>query len=129
MSIKRSLFALLLATLSLHASAYIDHRNAHVDSLEAALASQNPPKGIDLLLAYEKLMMGYLPYNSEKCEDYARKVLALSYKVDELRVRQNALRYLGLLRYGHEQFDEALGYFNQALAVADTMASIMLKNA
>ena len=123
MSIKRSLFALLLATLSLHASAYIDHRSAKVDSLEAALASQNPPKGIDLLLAYEKLMMGYLPYNSEKCEDYARKVLALSYKVDELRVRQNALRYLGLLRYGHEQFDEALGYFNQALAVADTMAT------
>ena len=123
MSIKRSLFALLLTTLSLHASAYIDHRSAKVDSLEAALASQNPPKGIDLLLAYEKLMMGYLPYNSEKCEDYARKVLALSYKVDELRVRQNALRYLGLLRYGHEQFDEALGYFNQALAVADTMAT------
>ena len=69
LSIRRSIILPLLAALSLHASAYIDHRNAHVDSLEAALASQNPPKGIDLLLAYEKLMVGYLPYNSEKCED------------------------------------------------------------
>ena len=123
MSIKRPLFALLLAALSLQAPAYIDHRSTKVDSLEAALASQNPPKGIDLLLAYEKLMIGYLPYNSEKCEDYARKVLALSYKVNGLRVRQNALRHIGLLRYGHEQFDEALDYFHQALATVDTMAT------
>ena len=123
MSIKRPLFVLLLAALSLHASAYIDHRSTKVDSLEAALASQNPPKGDDLLRAYDELMVGYLPFNSEKCEDYARKALALSYMVNGLRVRQNALRHIGLLRYGHEQFDEALGYFRQALAVVDTMAT------
>ena len=123
MSIKRPLFVLLLVVLSLQVSAYIDHRGTKVDSLEAALASQNPPKGIDLLLAYEKLMIGYLPYDSKECEDYARKVLALSYKVNGLRVRQNALRQIGLLRYGHEKFDEALDYFNQALAVVDTMAT------
>ena len=123
LSIRRSIILPLLAALSLQTSAYIDHRNAHVDSLEAALASQNPPKGIDLLRAYDELMVGYLPYNSEKCEDYARKVLALSYKVNGLRVRQNALRHIGLLRYGHEKFDEALDYFRQALAVADTMAT------
>ena len=60
-------------------AAYNDHRNARVDSLEAALKSSNPPKGDDLLRAYVALMRGYALYDTKKAEDYGRKALALSY--------------------------------------------------
>ena len=112
----------LLACLS--AAAYNDHRNARVDSLEEALSSSHPPKGEDLLRAYDELMRGYKSKDGEKCEYYARKSLALSYELDGLNCRQGALRHLGLLRYGREEYDEAIGYFQQALAVVDTMATL-----
>lgn len=120
MTIRRLIFALFLV-VSLSAMAYDDYRNAHVDSLEAALKSANPPKGEELLKAYDELMRGYLSIDDRKAEDYAQKALALSYKVNGVWRRQNALRHLGLLRYGKEDFDEALRYFQQALAVVDTM--------
>ena len=121
----RIVVAVCLIFCFLAASAYNDHRNARVDSLEAALKSSNPPKGGDLLWAYDELMRGYLPYDSVKCEYYARKSLALSYRLNGLRCRQNALRHLGLIRYGSEEYDEAIGYFRQALAVVDTMVTDM----
>jgi signal transduction histidine kinase len=102
--------------------AYDDHRNARVDSLEAALKSVNPPKGDDLLRAYNELMRGWLPYDSLKAIDYGRKALALSYERNGLNVRQNVLRHFGLLHYDREEFDEAIRYFNLALTVVDTMS-------
>ncbi len=117
------LYLALCLLTCLTAQAYNDHRNARVDSLEAALKSNNPPKGDDLLWAYAELMRGYLPYDSAKCEHYARRALSLSYRLNGLNVRQNALRHLGLLRYGCEKYDEAITYFLQALAVVDTMAT------
>lgn len=47
---------------------YNDYRNARVDSLEAALRSNHPPKGDDLLRAYDELVRGYLPYDAKKKE-------------------------------------------------------------
>ena len=120
---KRLFFCVLLAAINLYAIAYNDHRNARVDSLEAALKSSNPPKGEELLLAYDELTRGYLPYDSRKCEAYGRKAIALSHKLDNLLIRQYTLRYLGMLRYGREDYDDALLYFKQALAVTDTMAT------
>ena len=111
----------LLTVLSLPAVAYNDHRNARVDSLEAALKSSNPPKGARLLSAYEELMRGYLPFDAQKAEDYGRKALALSYELNDLSTRQYVLRHFGLLRYGSEDFDGALKFFDHALAVADSM--------
>jgi len=111
----------LILLVSLPLLAYNDHRNARVDSLEAALKSDAPPKGTDLLRAYDELMRGYLPYDARKTEEYGRKALALSYQLNGLSVRENALRHLGLLRYGREDFDEAIKYFTQALAVTDSM--------
>ena len=122
MRYRHLLLALCIGTC-LSASAYNDHRNARVDSLEAVLSS-NPPTGEALGQAYDELMRGYLPYDSVKCEYYARKSLALSYRQNGLRCRQNALRHLGLLRYGREEYDEAIDYFQQALAVVDTMATL-----
>ncbi len=118
---KRIFFCVLLAAVCLSVAAYDDHRNARVDSLEAALQSANPPTGADLLKAYNELMRGYLPYDSGKAEYYAHKALSLSYGLNGLKVRQNVFRHLGLLSYSREEFDEALRYFNQALAVTDSM--------
>ena len=123
MNIKRPLTALLLAAICLTTSAYNDHRNTKVDSLEALLNSGKPLTDEQRLAAYDELTRGYLPFDAEKCEAYGRKAIALSYKLDDLLTRQYTLRHLGLLRYGGEEYDEALRYFQQALAVVDTMAT------
>ena len=82
------LYLTLCLFACLSAQAYNDHRNARIDSLEAALKSNHPPKGDDLLLAYDELMRGWLPYDGKKAEYYGRKALALSYELDGLNVRQ-----------------------------------------
>ena len=56
------LYLTLCLFACLSAQAYNDHRNARIDSLEAALKSNHPPKGDDLLRAYDELMRGWLPY-------------------------------------------------------------------
>ena len=112
----------LLACLS--ALAYNDHRNARVDSLEAALKSSNPPKGEQLLRAYDELMRGYLPYDSAKASVYGRKALALSYELNGLNVRQNVIRHFAQMHYAREEYDEAAALYQQALAIVDTMATL-----
>ena len=52
---------------------YNDYRNAKVDSLEALLKSKKPPKGDDLLRAYDELMRGWLPFDAQKATDYGKK--------------------------------------------------------
>jgi len=112
---------IILLCFCLSLAAYNDHRNVRVDSLEKALKSSTPPQGENLLRAYDELMRGYLPYDAQKTEYYGRKALALSYELDAYSIRQYVLRHFGLLHYGREDFDTALAYFDQALAVADTM--------
>lgn len=107
--------------VSLTARAYNDHRNAKVDSLEALLKSKNPPKGDDLLRAYDNLMRGWLPYDAQKASDYGHKALALSYERNGLNVRQNILRFFAQMHYAHEEHDDAIRLFKWALAVVDTM--------
>lgn len=121
MNIRKTLTILLL-TVCLYGKAYNDYRNAKVDSLEALLKSANPPKGDDLLRAYDELMRGWLPFDGAKAVDYGKKALALSYKRNGLRVRQDILRRFGLMHYAREEFDEALRYFNWALAIVDSMS-------
>ena len=116
------LYLTLWLAVSLAAQAYNDHRNARVDSLEAALKSEHPPKGEELLRAYDELMRGWLPYDGEKAEYYGRKALALSYELDGLNVRQNVLRHFAQMHYGREEYGEAAELYRQALAVIDTMA-------
>lgn len=121
MNTGRLLITTLLIGICLSAMCYNDHRNAKVDSLEAALKSNNPPKGDDLLRAYNGLMRGYLPYDSLKAIDYGRKALALSYERNGLRIRQDVLRHFGLLHYNRDEHDEAIRCFQWALAIVDTM--------
>ena len=115
------LYLTLWLMVSLVTQAYNDHRNARVDSLEAALRSSNPPKGEDLLRAYDELMRGYLNYDSTKASNYGHMALALSYELDGLNVRQNVLRLFAQMHYGSEEHDEAIRLFQWALAVVDTM--------
>jgi signal transduction histidine kinase len=119
----RSVVAVCFAFCFLATAAYNDHRNAHVDSLEAALKSNHPPKGDNLLRAYDELMRGWLPYDDEKAEYYGRKALALSYQRNGLYVRQNVIRHFAQIHYGREEYDEAIGLYQHALAVIDTMAT------
>lgn len=119
----KCLYLTLCLMVSLAAQAYNDHRNARVDSLEAALKSAHPPKGEELLKAYDELMRGWLPYDGEKAEYYGRKALALSYQLDGLYVRQNVLRHFAQMHYGREEYDQAADLYRQALAVVDTMTT------
>ena len=114
----------MLVGSCLSAAAYNDHRNARVDSLEAALKSSNPPKGEQLLRAYDELMRGYLPYDSAKASDYGRKALALSYELNGLNVRQDVIRRFAQMLYAREEYDEAVALYQQALAIVDTMATL-----
>ena len=117
----KQLILIVCLMLAITAQAYNDYRNARVDSLEAALASKNPPKGADLLRAYDELMRGYLPFDSIKASYYGHKAMALSYKLNGLRVRQDVLRRFAQMYYAREEFDEAIRIFQQALAVVDSM--------
>lgn len=117
----RTVVAVCFSFCFLAATAYNDHRNARIDSLEAALKSNHPPKGDDLLRAYDELMRGWLPYDGKKAEYYGRKALALSYQQDGLYVRQNILRLFAQMHYAREEHDEAIRLFQWALAVVDTM--------
>ena len=114
-------FLIICLFTVLSAGAYNDYRNARVDSLETALKSKNPPKGADLLRAYDELMRGYLPFDSIKASYYGHKALALSYELNGLRVRQDVLRRFAQMHYAREEFDEAIRIFQQALAVVDSM--------
>ena len=121
MNIRRLIICLFLVSFYHVVKAYNDHRNTKVDSLEAALKSANPPKGDDLLRTYERLMRGWLPYDTQKARDYGHKALALSYECNGLNIRQDILRYFAQIHYAHEEHDEAIRLFQWALAVVDTM--------
>ena len=100
---------------------YADHRNRKVDSLEQVLQSGQTLNDEQRILAYRDLMWGYLQIDGKRAEANARQVLALSNERKWLNLRVDALRMLGMLAYGGDRFDEALSYYNWALAVTDTM--------
>ena len=122
-AVMKYLYLTLCLFACLSAQAYNDHRNARIDSLEAALKSNHPPKGDDLLRAYDELMRGWLPYDGKKAEYYGRKALALSYQQDGLYVRQNVIRHFAQMHYGRGEYDEAIGLYQHALAIIDTMTT------
>ena len=115
------IIAILLLVGFSKTMAYNDHRNRHVDSLETVLHSDSPPKGKELLEAYLNLMSGYQNTNNKRCMLYAHKALALSYELNALKARESAWYNLGLMAYGRDEYNKALGYFQQALAVTDSM--------
>ena len=100
---------------------YADHRNRKVDSLEQVLQSGQTLNDEQRVLAYRDLMWGYLQIDGKRAEANAQQVLALSNERKWLNLRVDALRMLGMLAYGGDRFDEALSYYNWALAVTDTM--------
>ena len=123
-SAMKYLYLTLCVFACLSVQAYNDHRNARIDSLEAALKSSNQPKGDDLLKAYDELMRGYLPYDGAKASDYGHKALALSYERNGLNARQNVIRHFAQMHYAREEYDEAIALYQQALAIVDTMATL-----
>ena len=100
---------------------YTDHRNRKTDSLEMVLESGKTLNDADLMRAYEGLMWGYLQTDGQKSEHYAQKAVELSYKMDALNARTDALRILGLNYYGRDDYDKAIAYYNDALAATELM--------
>ena len=118
----RRLVFVWLMLLSVTARAdYSDHRNRKVDSLEQVLHSGQALSDEQRILAHRDLMWGYLQTDGKRAEANARQVLAMSYGHDMLNLRTDALRILGMIAYGDERYDEALWYYDWALAVTDTM--------
>lgn len=100
---------------------YSDHRNRNVDSLEMVLNGSNPPQGRELMKVYNNLMWGYLNTDGAKSRQYALKAIDLSYEEDLLNARADALRVLGLIAYGNDDYEVAIEYYNRALEVSDSM--------
>ena len=116
-------FLALLILQSLTVVAYTDHRNAKVDSAEQVLNSGRHLTDKERMDCYYTLVRGYLGKDTEKHEHYCREMLALTYKMNALNMRESALNHLGLQHYGKEQYEEAEHYFLWALAVTDSMRS------
>ena len=112
---------LLMSLASSAWGQYYDHRNRHVDSLEAALRSSHQPHGDDRLNAYISLMWGYINTDAPRAARYAQRAIALSHELGRPGQRISALRLLGLVAHGANQLDSALVCFSMALAVVDTM--------
>ena len=115
------LLSALLLMQSLTAGAYTDHRHAKVDSAEQVLNSGNPLTDKERMDCYYTLIRGYLGKDTEKHERYCHEMLALTYQMNALNMRENALYHLGLQHYGKEQYEKAERYFLWALAVTDSM--------
>lgn len=120
-----TILLLFLLVIPPHSSSadYSDHRNRRVDSLENVLRSGQPLTDEERMLAYKGLMWGYQQTDGERSAHYAREALRLSYAHDWLSARSDALRMLGMLSYGGNDYSSAIGYYKQALAVTDSMRS------
>ena len=112
---------LLSLTAILPVQAYTDHRNARVDSAEQTLLSGKRISDRERMECYYTIVRGTLGKDTEKHNRYCHEMLALTYKMNALNMRENALNHLGLEYYGQEQFDKAEHYFRWAIAVTDSM--------
>ena len=119
--ISNTLLIWLLLFCSVASAQYSDHRNRKTDSLERVLESGKMPNDEALMRAYLDLMWGYLQTDGEKSERYAKKAVELSYKMDALNARVDALRIMGLNHYGRDDYEKAIAFYNEALAATELM--------
>ena len=121
--------ALLLTFIS--AWAYFDHRGHNVDSLEQVVAGLTPERIAqasekeceDYVFACYNLMHGYRNINAERSMYFARKCYAIALRWNWLGKMEEASAGIALMFYGSEQYDNALFYYNRALALANRMAA------
>lgn len=121
---KKAILILVLLLLTAYTTVqaqYADHRNRKVDSLEMVLNGPNPPDGEQLIRVYTDLMYGYIQTDGEKSDAYAQKALELSYEINALNARFQALRILGQNAYGRDDFDQAIAFYNEAADVIEQM--------
>lgn len=120
-SIKKILLLLVAMWCGGVYAKYVDHRNVNVDSVETLLKNGSVLSDKELMSAYQILMRGYLGRSTSKHNEYARKALSLSYRLNGLNARESALYHLGLQYYGKADYERAEHYFHHALAVSDSM--------
>lgn len=120
-----------LALWPVHGFAYNDQRVQNLDSLERVVAAWTPDaidnastrQLVDLNNAYRSLMRGYSHVNTEKSMFYARKAIGISHPRGWNDADSDALRYIGQLFYGREQYDSAMFYYKLSLVCVDSMAA------
>ncbi len=113
------------------ANAYTDHRGHNLDSLEQVVAGLTPERIAeatqqeceDYVFACYGLMSGYRNINGGRSMYFARKCYAIASRWNWLGKMEDASAGIALMFYGSEQYDSALFYYNQALALADRMAA------
>ena len=121
---KHKIFNIVLLCFAIPAlvlADYTDHRNRQVDSLESVLSSGRVLTDDELLAAYKDLMWGYLQTDGKRATEYANLARELSKKKGYLNSEADALRIKGLVAYGGNDYETALGYFNEALQVTERM--------
>lgn len=113
------------------AFAYTDHRGHNLDSLEQVVAGLTPERIAkateqeceEYVFACYGLMSGYRNINGERSMYFARKCYNIAARWNWLGKMEEASAGIALMFYGTEQYDSALFYYNQALALADRMAA------
>jgi DNA-binding CsgD family transcriptional regulator len=128
---KRIVCILLALVAAVSANAYTDHRGHNLDSLEQVVAGLTPERIAeatqqeceDYVFACYGLMSGYRNINGGRSMYFARKCYAIASRWNWLGKMEDASAGIALMFYGSEQYDSALFYYNQALALADRMAA------
>ena len=107
-------------------SAYTDHRNHNVDSLEvvmagwnaADLASASESELDNIVKNLDELMYGFLQTNTVKSEYYARMMLEIAGRMHWPKWECAACKIIGQHFWHREQYDSAAFYYRTALDAA-----------
>lgn len=112
---------LYMQAMTLPASAYSDHRNRKVDSLENVLRKAPPKDKVDCLRIYNDLAWGYLEINEQKSTYYADCGIALAQEVKDYRKLADLYRIKGMHHWGNSRYGQAKACFDKSLDVLGLM--------
>lgn len=118
-------FCCLLFLFCLRILGYSDHRNRHVDSLEAVLRHEDRLPWKDCVQAHSGLMWGYLQTDGRKMHQHAQAILRLTEgRKDGLVARSDAFKLIGQCAYAECLYDSARHCYDRSLEVISQMESV-----
>lgn len=110
-----------LLAASLPATAYSDHRNRKVDSLENVLRKAPPKEKSERLRIYSDLAWGYLETNERKSTFYADRCIELAREVKGYYKLADSYRIKGMHHWGNARYRQAEDCFNKSLEALGQM--------
>lgn len=103
----RIVIILSLLLVSLEVSAYSDHRNRKVDSLENVLRHNPPKQKQELINVYDNLACGYLEIDETKSTRYADLGIELAKQLKEYRKLAEFYRIKGIHHWANARYKDA----------------------